>query len=161
MSFFDRFFNDPFFRDALNDPFFRGTTSAGLLGAPEGQTSGALTTQQPGRMTGFRTPRMDVTETDKSYLIKADLPGLNKEDVHVHMQDDMLTIDGERKEENVEETATRHLVERSYGRFSRSFRLPNDANPNECAATMENGVLQVNISKRESAETGRKRINIG
>ena len=160
MTFFDRFFNDPFFREAMNDPYFRGA-SAGLLGAPEAQTGGALTTQQPSsRLTAFRTPRMDVTETDKGYLINADLPGLKKEDVHIHLQEDMLTIEGERKEENVEETATRHLVERSYGRFSRSFRLPNDANPNECSASMEHGVLQVTVGKREPAEAGRKRISV-
>ncbi|KAI9008185.1 heat shock protein Hsp20, partial [Gaertneriomyces semiglobifer] len=88
-------------------------------------------------------PRVDFTETDKNYVIKADLPGLDKKDVNISVQDDVLTISGERKNEREEKDDKRHLVERSYGKFSRSIRLPIDVQVDDAAASMEHGVLQI------------------
>lgn len=183
---FGVFSTDPFFRDFRNDPFFRSSAgfdrpfggllevppqiSFGTTGTPSG-LGGALTTTAgaaPGALTaggrggfGFmRNPRMDVTEISSGYEIKADLPGLNKDDVRVSIQDDLLTLEGERKEEREETDATRHLIERSFGKFSRSFRLPNDANPQQVKAAMEQGVLKLQVGKKEGAESGRKRIDI-
>jgi HSP20 family protein len=101
-----------------------------------------------------------VTETEKEYLIKADLPGLNKQDVKITLHDDMLTLEGERKEEKVRDTDTRHLIERTQGKFIRSFRLPSDCRLDSCNASMENGVLQVSFQKRAPQESGRRRIDI-
>jgi HSP20 family molecular chaperone IbpA len=143
--------NDPFFRQATNDPFFS-------LG--ERPFFDNLTLPQQQRLgTYFRFPRLDMTETDNDYVIKADLPGLKKENVHVHVQDGVLTIEGERKEERVEEGETRHFVERSFGRFSRSLRLPQDASIENLQALMNQGVLELKIQKNPS-EKGRKNIMI-
>src|ERR1035437_9314256 len=70
------------------------------------------------------TPSADISETDTAYLIKAEIPGVNKEDVKVTLQDGMLTIQGERKMEKEEKDKKFHRIERSYGSFVRSFRNP-------------------------------------
>jgi HSP20 family protein len=96
-------------------------------------------------------PRVDICESDGTYLFKADIPGMNKEDVSVSIAEDMLTIQGERKRE-VEETKPHfHRVERSYGSFSRSFSLPEDADLKTVHAHCENGELTVSIAKKAGA----------
>jgi HSP20 family protein len=73
------------------------------------------------------SPSADISETDAAYLIKAEIPGVKKEDVKVTIQDGMLTMQGERKMEKEEKGKKFHRIERSYGNFVRSFRLPDDA----------------------------------
>ncbi|KAJ3109642.1 hypothetical protein HDU97_003118 [Phlyctochytrium planicorne] len=144
--------------------------------AGEQQQGGQLQQQQPqlqqmtcggaSQLSPFMRgiPRLDVTETDKSYVIHADLPGINKEEVNINIKDDMLNISGERRSssEQVSADNTRRLVERGYGRFSRSVRLPMDADAENVAAKMENGVLELCIAKRETGqeEQGTKKITI-
>ena len=96
-------------------------------------------------------PRVDICESDGSYLFKADLPGMNKRDVSVTLADDMLTIQGERKREHEEKKPHYHRVERSYGSFSRSFSLPEDADPSSIHAHCENGELTIRIARRAGA----------
>ncbi|WP_250544874.1 Hsp20/alpha crystallin family protein [Synechococcus sp. LA31] len=93
-------------------------------------------------------PRVDICESDGTYLFKADIPGMNKEDLIVSIADDMLTIQGERKRESEETRPHFHRVERSYGSFSRSFSLPDDADPKTVHAHCEKGELTVSIAKR-------------
>lgn len=97
-------------------------------------------------------PRVDIFESDGTYLFKADIPGMNKEDVSVSIAEDMLTIQGERKRESEENRPHFHRVERSYGSFSRSFSLPEDADLNTVHAHCENGELTVSIAKKAGAE---------
>ena len=100
-------------------------------------------------------PRVDICESDGTYLFKADLPGMNKEDVSVSIAEDMLTIQGERKRESEEKRPHFHRVERSYGSFSRSFSLPEDADLHTVHAHCENGELTVSIAKKAGAEAAK------
>lgn len=109
----------------------------------------------------FRGPRVDISESETAYTIKADLPGLAKSDVQIHVSDDnTLTLEGERKEEREETTDRHHVVERSFGKFSRSIRLPPDAVIDNAQATMENGVLQIALAKKTQDTAERKRIAV-
>ncbi|KAJ3087766.1 hypothetical protein HK102_010345 [Quaeritorhiza haematococci] len=92
----DPFFNDPFFRDPVGSMFARPLLEQPSQSAPAQQQQQQV--QQYQRHPWFRGPRLDVAETDKQYIIKADLPGLTKEDVHINVQDDVLMIEGERKQ---------------------------------------------------------------
>ncbi|RMH33634.1 MAG: Hsp20/alpha crystallin family protein [Nitrospirae bacterium] len=97
-------------------------------------------------------PLVDISEDDKEYLIKAELPEVKKEDVHVSVQNDVLTISGERKYEKEEKKKKYHRIERAYGSFARSFTLPEDADPEKISAEYKDGVLYVHIAKSEKAK---------
>lgn len=104
------------------------------------------------------TPRVDLAETDESYLIHLDLPGIGKEDVEINFHDGTLTISGERKTEEKDENHSYVRVERSYGRFSRAFTLPQAVNDGNIEATFENGVLNINVPKAEEVKPRRIKI---
>ena len=93
-------------------------------------------------------PRVDISESDGTYLFKADLPGMNKQDVSVTLAGDMLTIQGERKRESEETKPHFHRMERTIGSFSRSFSLPEDADPGSIHAHCENGELTISIARK-------------
>jgi HSP20 family protein len=97
-------------------------------------------------------PAVDVQETDGEYLIKADLPDVKKEDVHVELQDGMLCLRGERRQEKEEKGKKFHRVERAYGRFERRLALPSEVDPQKVAAEFKNGVLNVHLPKSASAK---------
>src|SRR6266498_5271394 len=98
------------------------------------------------------TPLADITEDEKEYLIKAELPEMKKEDVKVTVENGVLTISGERKFEKEEKKKKYHRVERSYGTFMRSFTLPEDADFNKVNAEFKDGVLTVHVPKSEHAQ---------
>ena len=98
------------------------------------------------------TPLADITEDDKEYLIKAELPEMKKEDVKVTVENGVLTISGERKFEQEEKKKKYRRVERGYGTFMRSFTLPDDADFNKVNAQFKNGVLMVHVPKSERAQ---------
>ncbi len=104
------------------------------------------------------TPSADISETETAYLIKAEIPGVNKEDVKVTIQDGMLTIQGERKMEKEEKDKKFHRIERSYGSFMRSFRVPDDADESAVKAEFKDGVLNVTLNK--TAKPKPKSINV-
>jgi HSP20 family protein len=97
-------------------------------------------------------PLVDITEDEKEYLIKAELPYVKKEDVKVSVQDDVLSISGERKSEKEETGKKYHRVERAYGSFYRSFTLPEDADGSKVAAEFKDGMLKVHLPKSEKAK---------
>ncbi|KAK8598421.1 hypothetical protein V6N13_094392 [Hibiscus sabdariffa] len=98
----------------------------------------------------FVNTRVDWKETPNAHVFKADLPGLKKEEVKVEIEDDrVLQISGERHVEKEEKKDTWHRVERSSGKFSRRFRLPEDVKMEDVKASMENGVLTVTVPKLE------------
>jgi HSP20 family protein len=105
-------------------------------------------------------PSVDVTEDEKEYLISADAPGVKREDLKVTVQEGVLTISGERKSEKEEKGKKFHKVERSYGSFSRSFTLPEDAEEDKLAAEFKEGVLTVHLPKTAQAKTKSKKIKI-
>jgi HSP20 family protein len=98
-------------------------------------------------------PNVDIIETDAGYGITADLPGLSKEDVKVNIENGVLTISGEKKSEVEKRDENKYYhFERSYGKFSRSFSLPDHVDSVNVEAHFNNGVLQVDIKKTEEAK---------
>ena len=106
-------------------------------------------------------PLVDIVEDDKQYLIKAELPEVTKDDVKVTVQEDVLTITGERILEKEEKGKKYHRVERAYGRFGRSFTLPEDADGNGVFAEFRDGVLKVHLPKSEKARPKTIEVQIG
>lgn len=98
------------------------------------------------------SPLVDITEDDKEYLIKADLPEVKKEDVKLTVRDDAMSISGERKYEKEEKGKKYHRIERAYGSFMRSFTLPEDADGSKVSAEYKDGVLKVHLPKSEKAK---------
>lgn len=92
-------------------------------------------------------PTVDISETDDEYLIKAELPEVNKEDVKVTVEDGVLTLQGERRQEKEEKGKKFHRVERSYGSFVRSFTLPESVDENRVKAEYKDGVLSLHLPK--------------
>jgi HSP20 family protein len=95
-------------------------------------------------------PAVDISEDDKEWLVKADLPEVKKEDVKVTVEDGVLAITGERKFEKEEKDKKYHRVERSYGSFLRSFSLPDGADGSKVVAEFKDGVLKVRLPKSEN-----------
>jgi HSP20 family protein len=95
------------------------------------------------------SPRVDFSETEKEYLVRMDLPGLSKKDIAVTVDDHVLTVSGERKEEKKEEKENFLVLERSYGSFHRSVSFPQAAKIDKAKADFENGVLKITVPKVE------------
>ena len=94
--------------------------------------------------------RVDIREDENQIVIKADVPGMEQKDINVNIDNGQLTISGERKSETRDENA--HRIERSYGRFSRSFSLPSAVDEGKISAAYKDGVLTVTLPKAESAK---------
>jgi HSP20 family protein len=97
-------------------------------------------------------PAVDIAETAEEYLVKAELPEVKKDDVRVSFEDGVLTIEGERRQEKEEKGRKFHRVERSYGRFLRSFRVPDEVDGARIRAEFKDGVLAVHLPKSEKAK---------
>jgi len=99
---------------------------------------------------GIWSPAIDVRETDKEFVVEADLPGLEEKDVKVELNENMLTISGERKQEKEEKTEQYYRSERSFGQFTRSMALDADIKENEVKATFKNGTLKIILPKAKT-----------
>jgi HSP20 family protein len=97
-------------------------------------------------------PVADITENDKEYVVKAELPGVKKEDLKIELQDGILTITGERKVEEEQKDDNQIRVERFYGTFTRSFALPDNVDAKNIRAQSKDGVLMVHIPKKAPAK---------
>jgi HSP20 family protein len=97
-------------------------------------------------------PAADITENDKEYLVKAELPGVKREDVKLTIEDGVITLTGERKHEREEKDEKQHRVERFYGTFTRSFTLPENVEEKSIRAETKDGVLYVHLPKKAKAE---------
>jgi HSP20 family protein len=106
------------------------------------------------------SPRVDILEKNGNLLIRADLPGLSKDDVKVEVTDDAVTIQGERRHERKEEREGYHYSECSYGRFHRAIPLPEGANASKATAEFRNGVLEVTIPMPQRPEPKTRRLEI-
>jgi HSP20 family protein len=104
------------------------------------------------------TPSIDVTETDKEIEITAELPGLEDKDVQVNVADNLLTIRGEKRAEREDKNKDYHVVERSYGSFSRTLELPEGVDADAIQATISKGVLKVVVPKPAPAQV--KKVSI-
>ncbi|HHY85305.1 MAG TPA: Hsp20/alpha crystallin family protein [Verrucomicrobia bacterium] len=94
-------------------------------------------------------PLVDIVEDEKEYTIKVELPEVNKDDVNVTVENGTLSISGERKSEKESKGRRFHRMERYYGRFERSFSIPDDADPDKVKAEFKDGVLRVHLAKSE------------
>ena len=106
-------------------------------------------------------PAMDLVEADDHFVLKADLPGLAEEDVSIEIQDNTLTVSGERRAEHEDRQRGWYRVERSFGRFSRSLTLPEGVDADKVAASFDKGVLEVRIPKPEERKPRRIAIGAG
>ena len=111
------------------------------------QMSRRLGANGNGNALAFR-PAVDIYEDEESITLSVELPGMKAEEVHVDIQDNVLTLSGERKLEREEKREGYHRVERAYGSFSRSFSLPDNVDAEKCDAEMTDGVLRVKLPKR-------------
>jgi HSP20 family protein len=103
-------------------------------------------------------PAFDMSETDKELIVKGEVPGMDKKDINITVSDGMLTIRGEKKHEKKEENEQYHHVERRYGAFSRTMRLPHEVEADKVDATYKEGVLSIRLPKSEAVEP--KKIEI-
>ena len=111
-----------------------------------------------GALTEEWLPSVDISETKDSYIVKAELPGLEAKDVNVNLSGDLLTIKGEKKKEAEDKEEQHYCVERYYGSFQRVFQLPSGVKGDKIAATFEKGVLKITLPKAEEAK--KKEIEI-
>jgi HSP20 family protein len=102
-------------------------------------------------VSGTWVPPVDVAETQEKIIVRAEVPGMQQEDISIEFENGLLTIKGERKLEK-SEGVTWHRVERIYGNFSRSFTLPRTVDPEKIAATYREGILEVEVPKKEEAK---------
>jgi HSP20 family protein len=109
---------------------------------------------------GEWAPLVDITEDEKEYIIKTELPEVKKEDVKVTVENGLLTIVGERKFEK-EENKKYHRVERAYGRFVRSFVVPDSVDADKLSAEFKDGVLKVHLPKGEKAKPKQIEVKVG
>ena len=104
-------------------------------------------------------PAMDLVETDEHFVLRADLPGLTENDVNIELEDNVLTVSGERKTEQEDKREGFYRVERSFGQFRRSLTLPEGVDAEGISANFDKGVLEVRIPKPEERKP--RRIEIG
>jgi HSP20 family protein len=147
------FWNDPFF--TTNDPFQElrrmqrdmdrlfGLVNQSSLNDNNEKKETSLTTSKSSAW----NPVCDIKETDKEIILHAELPGVPKENINIEVENGILTISGEKKEEKKEENEKYHRIERSYGKFSRSMKVPEGITIDQIKAKFDNGVLQVTFPK--------------
>jgi HSP20 family protein len=105
-------------------------------------------------------PHIDITDDEKNIYVEAEIPGVKKEDVKVTLQDNILTITGEKKKKSEEKEKNIFRSERSYGSFTRSFTLPDEINPDTVEAKFDNGILNIQIAKSQPKKSNQKFIEI-
>lgn len=103
-------------------------------------------------------PAVDIRESAESLTLTADLPGLSQEDIELTLENNLLTLTGERRFEAEDNTKDYHRIERAYGRFTRSFTLPRNVESDSVKASFQNGVLTIELPKKEQAKA--RRIDI-
>lgn len=106
------------------------------------------------------SPSADISETDKEYLIRAELPAVKKEDVHVTFEDGMISIKGERKQQKEDKNERYHRLESFYGTFERTFSLPDNVDSDAIHCESKDGILTVHIPKTQNVKPKAKQITV-
>lgn len=106
------------------------------------------------------SPSVDIFEEKDEVIVKAELPGMTKDDINVNITENTLTISGEKKKEEKVEKKDYYHIERSFGSFSRSFRLPAEVQTEKTKATFKNGVLEIRVPKTEEAKKKEIKVKI-
>lgn len=110
---------------------------------------------------GFLKPQLDIKESNTGYTISVEVPGVEEKDISVQLQNDTLTISGEKKQETVTDKDKYHSVERRYGSFQRMVCLPDNADREHIKATFKDGVLKLDIAKSKETESRTRKIKVG
>jgi HSP20 family protein len=105
-------------------------------------------------------PAIDIAEDEKEYTVKADLPDVKREDVHVTLRNGSISLTGERRREKEDKGKTYHRIERSYGKFERTFTLPENTTSENIKAEFKGGTLQIHLPKTKESPTETKEITI-
>lgn len=119
-----------------------------------------LSSMQGTQRSGFVIPSIEVTESDQNFIVTAELPGLSKDEVDVSINDNAITISGEKREERQEEQGNCLVSERAYGSFQRLIPLPESANADNAQAVFKNGVLCIEIPKREESVSRSRKLEV-
>jgi HSP20 family protein len=109
---------------------------------------------------GQWAPTVDIFEDDQAFVVRADLPGLEIKDIDLQIQENILTLKGERRMEKEVDKDRYHRIERSYGSFQRSFTLPNIVDPEKVKARFKDGVLEIRIPKLEKAKPKQIQVEV-
>ena len=109
---------------------------------------------------GTWAPAVDVAEEKDKLLVKMEVPGIEEKDLKIHFEDGILTVTGERQFERTDER-NYHRIERAYGTFTRTFSLPRSVDANQITASYRNGILEIEIPKKEEAKPKQIAINVG
>ena len=117
--------------------------------------------QEESLTAGAFAPPVDIYEDEHSIQLKLEVPGIEEKDLDVRVENNVLTVSGERKFEKEEKEENFRRVERRYGSFSRSFTLPNIVNTEDIKANYENGVLKVQLAKRAEAKPKQIKVSVG
>lgn len=139
------------FQDRLNQ----------LLSQPLGPLWRFAAGGEPALTAGAFVPAVDIYEDEHNIILTAETPGVEEKDLNISLENGVLTISGERKMENEEKQDNFHRIERSYGRFTRSFTLPPTVDPDDVKAEFNNGVLKITLAKREEAKPKQIKIEAG
>lgn len=137
-----------------NDPikeFFNDDLLWGFVPVAGKQTTGG---------TSIWRPAIDVTEDKENFVLKADLPGLKKEDIRLSVENGVLNIEGERQSETEQKDKDYHRIERTYGRFVRSLNLGTSVDETKITANYKDGVLEVTVPKMEKAKAKTIDVNV-
>jgi HSP20 family protein len=118
-------------------------------------------TGRPGTTSRRWLPAMDLVETPDHYVLRADLPGLSDEDVNIQLEDNVLTISGERQTQHDQHEEGYYRIERAFGSFARSLTLPDGVDPDRVQAHFDRGVLEISIPKPEQKKPRQVQISLG
>jgi HSP20 family protein len=116
--------------------------------------------REEGLRSGMWTPAVDIYENTDSVVVKAELPGVEKDQISVEVKDGILSLRGERKFEKEVKEESYHRIERAYGSFQRSFSLPVSVDQEKVTAKFKNGVLEVKLPKKEQAKPKQIKVNV-
>src|SRR6202035_5588849 len=106
-------------------------------------------------------PPVDIYEDEHNIVLKIEVPGIDEKDIDVRVQNNTLTVHGERKMEKEEKEENFRRVERQYGSFTRSFTLPSSVDPGQVSADYNNGVLKIKLTKKAEAKPKQIKVNVG
>jgi HSP20 family protein len=117
--------------------------------------------RRTGMSEGQWIPAVDVSENESEMVLRAELPGMTNDDIEVNLQDNVLTLKGEKKQEKKEDKENFHRLERSYGSFTRSFSLPAGVKQEDIKATFKDGILEISLPKAEEEKPQKIAITAG
>ncbi len=140
------------------DPFREMSTLQERMNRLFTDQLGAITHDEA--LTGNFVPPVDVYEDENSIQVRLEVPGIDEKDIDIRLENNVLTVRGERKFEKEEKEDNFHRIERRYGSFTRSFTLPSTVNPEDVQADYDKGVLKIRLAKRAEAKPKQIKVNI-